>query len=456
MNIFALMKKRLLDNVVLAVAALLAAGTYSYAQTPATPEQRAAVEEEYGVKNVVRKYDTHAEMMADPDRTGGEYFMYSFDDVKLTSAPKGYKPVYISHIGRHGARYAISDPIYENLRKVFMNAHSAGKLTEAGESLRKRYEAFYPSVAHRGGELTHKGQDQLRGIADVMYKSFPEVFKGKTNAEVLCTVTPRVIVSMTSFMDELKGLDKDLTFTLECSKSVMPRIHPTGSMNPYRVKTKIPAAARAQADSLRAARVDVKGFCSKYFNDTDYIEKEYGLWKFELDLRSVIIDFQCLDDVPADRFEDVFTPEELFAIWEVWNFNGYLSMGRSPMTDNKGCLSTAAILNDMIKSADRDLASGDINLSLRFSHDIAILPLVSYMKLDNFGAVLTDPSDVKNWWRSDFVPMASNLQLIFYRSRRTPEILVKVLYNGHEASLPIPQSAPSFYSWTAFKEYYRN
>ncbi len=93
-------------------------------------------------------------------------------------------------------------------------------------------------------------------------------------------------------------------------------------------------------------------------------------------------------------------------------------------------------------------------MSLRFSHDIAILPLLSYMKLDNFGAVLTDPSDVKNWWRSDLIPMASNLQLIFYRSKRAPEILVKVLYNGHEASLPIPQVAPSFYSWTAFKEYY--
>ncbi len=62
----------------------------------------------------------------------------------MTPAPKGYKPVYISHIGRHGARYAISDPIYENLRKVFTDAHSAGKLTEAGEKLMDRYEAFYP------------------------------------------------------------------------------------------------------------------------------------------------------------------------------------------------------------------------------------------------------------------------------------------------------------------------
>lgn len=54
------MKKIVLNNVVLAVAVLLAAGTYSFAQTPATPEQRAAAEAEFGVKNVVCKYDTKA------------------------------------------------------------------------------------------------------------------------------------------------------------------------------------------------------------------------------------------------------------------------------------------------------------------------------------------------------------------------------------------------------------
>ena len=71
MNILASMKKIILKDIVLALAALLAAGTYSFAQTPATPEQRAAAEAEYRVKNVVRKYDTHAEMMADLNRTGG-------------------------------------------------------------------------------------------------------------------------------------------------------------------------------------------------------------------------------------------------------------------------------------------------------------------------------------------------------------------------------------------------
>ncbi len=450
------MLKSIVSYSVLAVALALAAGTYASAQTPATPLTRAAVEAEYGVREAVRKYDTFAEMMAEHDRMGGEYFMYSFDDVRLTPAPRGYKPVYISHIGRHGARFATDEKVYENLRDAFVKAHVARKLREEGENLFNRYEAFYPSVAFRGGELTHKGQEQLRRIAFGMYNNFPELFKGKTRAEVQSTTTPRVIMSMLSFTDELKGLDNDLSFSFECSQRLLPDIHPNSASNPGRVKVKVPASARAKADSLLSSRLELRSFFSRFFNDVDYLADSYGLWKFAVDLRSVIMDFQCMDEEPSDRFTDIFTPEQFFGIWESWNYNGYLLMGRSPETGGKGCLSSAAILRNIIDLADRDLSSGDVQLSLRFSHDTAILPLLSYMRLDNFGAVVADPGDVKNWWRCDLVPMGANLQIIFYRSKRDPEILVKVLYNGREASLPIPQSAPSFYSWKAFKEYYKN
>lgn len=448
------MKKIILKNIVLAVAALLAVGTYSFAQTPATPEQRLAVEAEYGVKDAVVKYDTRSEMMADKNLLGGEYYMYPLDEVSITPAPKGYKPVYISHIGRHGARYGLGDGVYEAVRKVLSEAHSAGKLTAAGEDLYSRYEKFYPSVANRGGDLTVEGQKQHRFIAATMYKEFPEVFKGKTRASVLSTAVPRVMLSMMSFMDELKGLDKDLTYSVDAGRVYLPVLEPDGGQNPYRVKTQIPPEAKASAAEVQASLIDPKAFCSRYFNDTDYLESTFGMWQFESNLRTVVVGIQCLDGEQADKFSDIFTFDELFGIWEVRNYNGYLYMGRSPLTDNFGCTKNAAILENIIKEADKDLASGEVQLSLRFSHDTAVLPLVSYMRLDNFGVVVDDPKEVKNFWRSDKVPMAANLQLIFYRGKRASEILVKVLYNGHEASLPIPQVAPSFYSWTAFKEYY--
>ena len=165
------------------------------------------------------------------------------------------------------------------------------------------------------------------------------------------------------------------------------------------------------------------------------------------------MDIQCLDDASAkDNMLDIFTPEELFNLWEVRNYNGYLFWGFSPLADNRSVTNNAAIQKDIMEKAEKNFASGEIQMDLRFTHDTAVLPLVSFMRLNNFGAVVNDPDEVKNYWRSDQIPMASNLQLIFFRSKKNPEILVKVLYNGHEAMLP--EAAPSFYPWSAFKDFY--
>ena len=55
------------------------------------------------------------EIKADIDKAGGVYFMYPFDTPSATPAPKGYEPFYISHYGRHGARYILSNDQYDNV-----------------------------------------------------------------------------------------------------------------------------------------------------------------------------------------------------------------------------------------------------------------------------------------------------------------------------------------------------
>ena len=69
--------------------------------------------------------------------TGGVYYAYPAPGVQ-TKAPKGYEPFYISHFGRHGSRWLISDEEYIRVMGVFEKAHQAGKLTPLGEDVRKR------------------------------------------------------------------------------------------------------------------------------------------------------------------------------------------------------------------------------------------------------------------------------------------------------------------------------
>ena len=446
------MHKSIINHISAAVAALALTST-ALAQTGL--EKRAAIEAEFGVKDAVVRYDTRADMMKELYRTGAEYYMYPFDNPEMTPAPKGYKPFYISYLGRHGARFAISDDIYEKVREILVNAHEAGKLNDKGEDLYRRYEAFYPHVAFRGGDLTIKGQEQLHKIANIMYHDFPEVFKGKTEATVLSTPVPRVLLTMHSFIDEIRVLDRDFSYSVDAGRTFLPVLEPNGSKNPFYEKVPRTKAVAETAAAMQAELADPEGFCPRFFNDIDFVESSYGMWKFESDMRSIIMDIQCIgDDAATDKFDDIFTPEELFNLWELRNYNGYTIWGFSPIADNRSVTNNAAVLKDIMVNADRNIASGKVRLDLRFTHDTAVLPTASFMRINNFGAVISEPHEVKNYWRSDQIPMASNIQFIFYRSKKSSEILIKVLYNGHEASLPLAEVAPSYYSWNAFRDFY--
>ncbi len=48
------------------------------------------------------------EIASHPEKAGGVYSSYVVPPESLTKAPKGYKPFYISHYGRHGSRYHLS------------------------------------------------------------------------------------------------------------------------------------------------------------------------------------------------------------------------------------------------------------------------------------------------------------------------------------------------------------
>ena len=107
------------------------------------------------------------------------------------------------------------------------------------------------------------------------------------------------------------------------------------------------------------------------------------------------------------------------------------------------------------------MLSGDVQLRLRFAHDSGIFALAGRLGIDNFGAVVEDPHDVKNYWRCTEVPMASNIQFVFYRKksalRHRPatledDVLFKVLLNGREATLPLEPVTGPYYSWQEFKK----
>lgn len=78
------------------------------------------------------------EMFSTIEKTGGVYWAYPLDFAPQTRAPKGYKPFYVSHYGRHGSRYLIGDRDYKWLVDLFEEAHREGALSDLGEDTRQR------------------------------------------------------------------------------------------------------------------------------------------------------------------------------------------------------------------------------------------------------------------------------------------------------------------------------
>ena len=395
------------------------------------------------------QHNTRAEIMADIEKAGGVYYMYPMDQPAPTAAPKGYKPFYISHLGRHGARFALGGSVYEDQLAVWSSAHEKGLLTPEGEAVWAAYSQLYPSIARREGYLTQKGQEQHRWIARQMMRRYPAVFKGKTLARAVSTYSHRVIVSMYSFLDELDDLDKSFTVTSDYGYPYQAYLLPEviDQSIPW------PDSVNRKYAGFKEKNLDSKAVLSRWFTTTEGLIR--NPWSFCADLHTVVCDLDNLDTPVPEILTQLFTPEERYGLWRVQNYSEYLRLGLSTEVENVRPESMHALLDDIIEKADEAISTGSVQLDLRFSHDSALMPLLSLMGLNSFGARTGDPETLEDSWRSFDIPMACNLQLVFFRSRKSPEILVQVLLSGREAILPLEMAAPgSFYRWSDFRARY--
>ena len=95
--------------------------------------------------------------------------------------------------------------------------------------------------------------------------------------------------------------------------------------------------------------------------------------------------------------------------------------------------------------------------TLRFGHETIVLPLVCLLGINGHDKQIDsiDKLEQEGWVNYRIFPMAANVQLVFYRrSENDKDVLVKVLLNEQEATLPLPTKHAPYYRWSDFKNYY--
>ena len=115
------------------------------------------------------------------------------------------------------------------------------------------------------------------------------------------------------------------------------------------------------------------------------------------------------------------------------------------------------LLRMMIQEADSCLRYDHPGATLRYGHEVCVMPLACLLELDNCGMQTDDLEQLEQqgWYNYRIFPMACNVQLIFYKQKEGKgNILIKALLNENETSLPLKAFSGPYYRWSDFREYF--
>lgn len=396
--------------------------------------------------------------MVDPYQAGSQYLAYprpAYGMPKLTEAPEGYVPFHIEHYGRHGSRWLLNDEKYSRPVKYLKKAERNGKLTPRGQLLLSQLEKIKEASANRVGELTPLGHRQHRDIARRMTENFPEIFVPGTHVDAKSTVIIRCILSMANEIAEMQRICPGLTVTCDASRTTQ-KILAYNSTDT--VAKRIADEAEHYADEFAERHSDHTAFIDKIFNDRQFVADSLKEGKVFSAIFDVAVNTQSHDDQP-DLY-DIFTPEELHNEWLAHNASWYISAGNTSLTNNRVPYNQRVLLRNIIESADTAMVSPRLSVNLRFGHESIVLPLTILMELNNSAVDLTDLETLASKWRNyEIFAMGSNIQMVFYRPAASPaftpdEVLVKVLLNEEEATLPVKPVTGPYYRWADLRDYY--
>lgn len=392
----------------------------------------------------------------DSHEAGGNYYCYPWlhnTPPALTPAPEGYEPFHLEHSGRHGSRWLIGYRQYDTALDLLEKGERNGKLTPLGKKTLDVVRKIHAAAQGREGELSDNGALQHQGIGKRMVRNFPSVFTDSTNVNAKSTVVIRSILSMFNGLNGIQSLVPSIHIVTDASEADM------WYMNYYDLvaEDSRKAADANEAKDFKLRHANNGEYLGRLFNDPQFAKDSIGSKLFN-SLYSVLANSQSHSDQPW-LVDEVFTPEEIKARWSTRNVDWFMHAGNSRLTKNRMPYSQSNLLNDIIQCVDTAIMSSVPSVNLRYSHDTVVLPLATLLELDNLGEEINNLEELgdKGWHDYRVVPMAGNIQMVFYRKKGSTDandVLFKVLLNEREVTLPLTPVQAPYYRWSDAKKYY--
>lgn len=395
------------------------------------------------------------EIARDKQAASSFYKLYEFDGTPETPAPEGFKPFYVSHYGRHGSRWMISENCYTELVDMLKRPDSLGILTPLGKSVLARCVEIGKDGRKRAGELSPIGAAQHRGIGQRLIARYPEVFEGNPEVDARSTLRVRCVLSMASFCEALK--EKNPNLQLNQSASLRNTYwlefynYETHDISPDYLKFWDKGLFVKESNDILRQNIDIDGKISQLFTSDPGWNKDQKLnffvklYELGCNQKGVGVDID---------FYDIFSDEDLYWLSAMDSYRLYAVRGPHPQNGGITLYYSKLLLEDIINRAQDAIDGNGRAADLRFGHDINLMSIIPMMQIDDWHFTGLDPVTTGEKWQiGKLTPMAANLQFVFYRNP-AGEVLLKVLHNEKEAHLPVPTDCAPYYKWSDFKDFY--
>lgn len=372
---------------------------------------------------------------------------------KPVEHPDSLVPVFVNHVGRHGARYPASAANCLALADLLQKADSLGTITPLGRELMALNNAVIAESNGRWGALDSLGMAEQSGIAARMFYNFTEVFSNGGTVKALSSYSPRSMMSMYSFTHQLDKLNNRLSFVTTTGRVNSPLMRPFDIDEDYltfrREKQWAPAYDAYFEQTCPTSAIE------------RVVGKDYPFADVKAARNAAITEYYVLAGLQAmsmpSQMSHFFTRDEAQALWSCFNLRQYLQRTATTVSSVPADIAAQLVL-DLIETTDAFIADNEASpcAVLRFGHAETLMPLLSLLRLSGC-SYLTNYFDTvaAHWCDFYVVPMAANIQFVLFKAKKSGRYYVRVDLNEKPVALRQGDS-DIYYQWGELRRYMMN
>lgn len=374
-------------------------------------------------------------------------------DIAPAEYPDSLVPVFINHVGRHGARYPASAANCLALKRALEHADSIGSITPLGRKLMQLNNDVINISNNRWGALDSLGMAEQAGIATRMFYNYTEVFSSEGLVKAISSYSPRAMMSMYSFTHQLDRMNNRINFATSTGRINSPLMRPFDIDKDYLEfhKTK---PWKGVYDEYVASHCPTTAL-RRVLGEAYPLNDESAARNLALTEYYVVAGLQAMG--LESQMATYFKPAEANALWSCFNLRQYLQRTASTVSTVPADIAAYLVL-DIIQTTDNFIsgeAAGTVAV-LRFGHAETLMPLLSLLRIPGCYYLTNYFDTVAGQWRDfDVVPMASNIQFVLFKARKSGRFYIRIDLNEKPVKLRKGDDE-TIYPWGEVRRYLMN